>query len=115
MPDAIYTSTFTFAKREFDDEFHALDNTIAQIARSIRGYMGEETWENPATGLVSNVYYWESMEALRALMAHPAHQSAKQQQARWLNGYQVIIAQVMHTYGDGSIPHPLGAHQTSRI
>lgn len=26
---------------------------------------------------------------------------------RWLAGYQVVIAQVVGSYGDGGIPHPL--------
>lgn len=56
----MYTSTFIFAKREFDDEFHALDQAIAAAAKAITGYLGEETWENPANGLVSNAYYWET-------------------------------------------------------
>jgi hypothetical protein len=42
----MYTSTFTFAKRQFDPEFYALDEVIAQIAKSIPGYLGEESWEN---------------------------------------------------------------------
>jgi len=75
----MYTSTFTFAKREFDDAFHALDKVIAEVAKSIPGYLGEETWENPSNGLVSNVYYWETLESLQALMTHPAHIAAKQQ------------------------------------
>jgi len=103
----VYTSTFTFAKREFDDAFHALDQVIAVTAKSLPGYLGEESWENSATGLVSNVYYWESMEALRALIEHPAHQAAKREQARWLAGYQVVIARVLGNYGDGKIDHPL--------
>jgi heme-degrading monooxygenase HmoA len=103
----MYTSTFTFAHREFDDEFHALDGVIAQIARSTPGYLGEESWENPSSGLVSNVYYWESIESLQALMKHPAHMAAKQRQQQWLAGYQVVIAQVVGSYGDGGIAHPL--------
>ncbi|MDM0039310.1 antibiotic biosynthesis monooxygenase [Variovorax sp. J22G21] len=103
----MYTSTFTFAKRQYDDEFHALDNVIAQIAKSIPGYLGEETWENPATGLISNVYYWDTMDSLRRLIDHPAHIKAKQRQARWLNGYQIVIAQVLRSYGGGGIAHPL--------
>lgn len=103
----MYTSTFTFAKRQFDDEFHALDGVIAQIARSIPGYLGEEAWENQAAGLVSNVYYWETMDALQELMTHPAHIAAKQRQQDWLNGYQVVIAEVIRSYGDGRIRHPL--------
>ena len=103
----LYTSTFTFAKRQFDDEFHALDAVIAQVARDTPGYLGEEAWENPANGLVSTVYYWESMTALQALMQHPAHLQAKQRQQQWLAGYQVVIAQVVGNYGDGGIAHPL--------
>ena len=47
----MYTSTFTFAPGEYDAPFHALDGRIAEIARAIPGYLGEEAWENPATGL----------------------------------------------------------------
>jgi heme-degrading monooxygenase HmoA len=103
----MYTSTFTFAPGQYDDEFHALDHVIAQVTQSIPGYLGEETWENHTNGLVSNVYYWESMEALQALMKHPSHIQAKQRQSEWLNGYQVVVAQVIGSYGDGGIPHPL--------
>ncbi|TSH92670.1 antibiotic biosynthesis monooxygenase [Verticiella sediminum] len=103
----LYSATFTFAMHEADDEFHALDQVIARAAKSIPGYLGEEAWENPSTGLISNVYYWESMEALQALMTHPAHVEAKQRQAAWLDGYQVVIAQIVRCYGDGRIAHPL--------
>ena len=37
----MYTSTFTFAKRQYDAEFYALDDVIAQITKSIPGYLGE--------------------------------------------------------------------------
>ena len=39
----MYTATFTFAKRQFDDEFHALDQVIARTAKSLPGYLGEES------------------------------------------------------------------------
>lgn len=103
----MYTSTFTFLPGQYDEAFHALDQVIAEVARSIPGYLGEEAWENPASGLISNVYYWESMEALQALMQHPSHIEAKQAQSKWLSGYQVVIAQVVGSYGDGRIAHPL--------
>lgn len=101
------TATFTFATVGFDDDFHALDQQIARVARSLPGYLGEESWESPSTGLVSNVYYWDSMESLEVLMRHPAHLAAKRAQARWLAGYQVVIAQVVACHGDGRIDHPL--------
>jgi heme-degrading monooxygenase HmoA len=103
----MFTATITFAKGDYDAEFFALDDTIAEIARAIPGYRGEETWENATTGLVSNVYYWDSMQALQQLMNHPAHREAKAAQARWLKGYQVVIAEVVRSYGDGGIAHPL--------
>ena len=103
----MYTATFTFAPREFDDEFHALDSVIAEAARSSAGYRGEESWQNPANGLICTVYYWDTLESLQALMSHPAHIAAKQRQQQWLAGYQVVIAEVIGSYGDDGITHPL--------
>lgn len=95
----MYSSTFIFKKKQFDDEFYQLDQAIADAAKSIPGYLGEESWENPENGHVSNVYYWESLEALRMLMEHPKHLEAKASHNKWLDGYQVIISQVLKTYG----------------
>lgn len=105
--EVLYSATFTFAKGEYDDEFYRLDDAIAGLARELPGYMGEEAWENPEKGLISNVYYWNDLDALRTLMEHPLHREAKAQQARWLNGFQVVIAQVLAAYGDERIEHPL--------
>jgi heme-degrading monooxygenase HmoA len=103
----MYSATFIFAKKQFDDEFHRLDQAIAEAAKSLPGYLGEETWENASNGLVSNVYYWESLDGLQALIRHPVHQQAKAAQANWLDGYKVVIAEVVRTYGDARIDHLL--------
>jgi len=107
----MYSSTFIFATKQFDEAFHRLDQEIASIAKSIPGYIGEETWENNETGLVSNVYYWESLEALQSLVRHPRHLKAKAVQDNWLNGYQVVISKVVRVYGDSKISQhlPIGA------
>jgi len=99
----MYSSTFIFATKQFDEEFHRLDQEIAAMAKAIPGYLGEECWENAASGLVSNVYYWESLEALQQLVQHPRHQQAKAAQGKWLDGYQVIISQVLRSYGDAKL------------
>ena len=99
----MYSSTFIFASKPFDDEFHRLDKIIAIAAKETPGYLGEEVWENTESGLVSNVYYWDSLEALQMLIQHPAHLEAKAAQANWLDGYQVVISQVIRTYGDGKL------------
>jgi heme-degrading monooxygenase HmoA len=99
----MYSSTFIFAKGQWDEEFYRLDEEIAKAAKATPGYLGEESWENTSTGLVSNVYYWESLESLQALMSHPTHLQAKSKQANWLAGYQVVISQVLRTYGDSRL------------
>lgn len=103
----MYTSTFIFAAKPLDDTFYRLDQAIAAAAKAIPGYLGETSWQNQTTGLMANVYYWASLDALQALMQHPKHLEAKAAQAQWLAGYQVIIAKVIQTYGDGGLPaHP---------
>lgn len=99
----MYASTFIFRAGEYDEEFHRLDQSIAEMARAIAGYLGEETWENATEGLIQNVYYWESEEALLQLINHPAHREAKAKQSRWLEGYRVVISKVMREYGDGKL------------
>lgn len=103
----MYASTFIFATKQFDDAFHRLDQEIAAAAKAIPGYLGEESWENPANGLISNVYYWESLDALQQLMHHPRHIEAKASHGKWLAGYQVIISQVIRAYGDAKLGHLL--------
>lgn len=100
----MYASTFIFKAGQYDEEFHRLDKQIAEVARSIAGYLGEETWENTGAGLIQNVYYWASEEALLELIKHPAHLEAKAKRSRWLDGYRVVIAKVLREYGDGKLP-----------
>jgi heme-degrading monooxygenase HmoA len=105
----MYSATFIFDKKQYDEEFYKLDNAIAEIAKNSVGYLGEEAWENPETGRISNVYYWENMDGLQELMKSPKHLEAKAAQSKWLNGYQVVISQVIRAYGDGAFSHPASA------
>lgn len=105
----MYTATFTYAMRPVDDVFRALDARIAAAARAIPGYLGEESWENTTTGVIANVYYWENLSALQTLMQHPDHLEAKRRHAEWLDGYHVVIGQVLASHGDGGVAHPLAA------
>jgi heme-degrading monooxygenase HmoA len=99
----MYCATFIFAKKHFDDQLHRLDQAIAAVAKTIPGYLGEEAWENSESGFVSNVYYWDTLEALQQLVQHPRHLEAKALQHDWLDGYQVVISQVIRTYGDARL------------
>ena len=102
----MYTATFIFDTKQFDDEFHRLDALIAAAAKETVGYLGEEAWEDPKSGRIANVYYWESELGLKQLIDHPKHREAKSRYSEWLGGYQVVISQVLRSYGDRKIAHP---------
>lgn len=110
----MYSATFIFKKKQFDAQFHQLDQQIEQVVKSLPGYLGQEAWENTETQQYSNVYYWDSLESLQALVNHPLHLEAKSLQKNWLDGYQVIVSQVLRLYGDAQLVHPLADHGTSK-
>ena len=112
----MYSATFIFGKKQFDERFHELDRAIAAAAKGMPGYLGEESWENPQAGLYANVYYWASLEALQALLHHPQHLEAKRAQAEWLDGYEVVVSQVLRTYGDGKLDGlPTAHHRQGKL
>ena len=95
---------FTFAKGDYDDEFNELDQAIDAIAKSIPGYLGEEAWESPSSGLISTISTsWKRWK--RSATRSPSRRSGlgKEQQARWINGYHVVVAEVIKSYGDRGI------------
>lgn len=100
------SATFIFKAGQFDDEFHRLDGEIAAAAKQTSGYLGEDSWEDPKSGRIANVYYWQDETGLRQLMQHPQHLQAKQHYAEWLTAYQVIVSQVLRAYGDKQLEHP---------
>ncbi|WP_232225708.1 hypothetical protein [Leptospira terpstrae] len=51
------------------------------------------------------VYYFKTYIGLESLKTFSDHRLAKSQYSKWYEGYQVIIAEVTKTYGDGGIPH----------
>jgi len=95
----MYTSTFIFNAKDYDEDFHRFNDEIANRARGLSGFLGEEEWHNEATGLHSEVYYWETLDAMRELIAMPVHKEAKAQHERWIGAYRVVLAEVMTTYG----------------
>ncbi|MGL5759580.1 antibiotic biosynthesis monooxygenase family protein [Plesiomonas sp.] len=103
----IYSATFIFQKKEYDDEFYALDNMIAEFAKKTEGYLGDESYAHPESGQLINIYYWKGRDGLDTLIHNSTHQEAKQKHAKWLNGYQVIIAKIEAAYNDGKLEHPL--------
>lgn len=95
-----YTSTFIFEVGPLDDDFHRLNDEIAERARRIPGFLGEEEWVNETTGIYSEVYYWRDMDALRQLIGMDTHQVAKRRHEEWIGRYRVVNAEVQSVYGD---------------
>ena len=95
-----YSSTFIFETTNLTDEFHRIDSEIAQRARQIPGFLGEETWHNEDTGLHAEVYYWADMDALKQLIGMDTHRLAKSRYGEWLGEYRVVISEVQAVYGN---------------
>ncbi|MFD5600970.1 antibiotic biosynthesis monooxygenase family protein [Leucobacter sp. NPDC058333] len=95
-----YSSTFIFETKSLTEEFHRFDSEIAQRARQIPGFLGEETWHNEDTGLHAEVYYWADQNALRTLISMDTHQVAKRRYSEWLGEYRVIVSEVQSVYGN---------------
>lgn len=102
---SIYSAAFIFVPGEYDAEFHRLNAIIDEVARSMPGFLGVDSWI-AAEGDQRNVtYYWSDLETLREFSTHPAHQEAKRQYARWYKGYHIVVSEVLRSYGDGAFPH----------
>jgi heme-degrading monooxygenase HmoA len=99
----MYTSTFMFETKTYDDEFHRLNNQIAEQARLIPGWLGEESWHNDDNGLHSEVYYWESLDALKQLIGMTEHRVAKAAHEGWIGSYRVVIGEVLSSYGQAGL------------
>lgn len=98
----VIISSFIFTPGNYDQEFYELDAAIADIAKQIPGFLDSTSWVSKDGKHQNSTYYWESMEALMVFVKDPKHQQAKQQYARWYQGYKVEISEKLSTYGDGN-------------
>ena len=101
----MYSAAFIFEPGQSDDTFHRLNGEIAEAARPTPGVLGSEAGTDDAGTRVNAVYCWETLEALRTFAAHPRHVEAKRRYAEWYDGFHVVIAQGLDSYGDGHIGH----------
>jgi heme-degrading monooxygenase HmoA len=102
----LYSVTFIFQKRQYDADFHALNDAVDGIAKANSGYIGKEYWQSPDGKTLAAVYYWKTLEELREFSRSPVHLEAKSRYAEWYSGYHIVVAQVMRAYGDGNLEHP---------
>lgn len=98
-----YSSTLIFEVGALDDDFHRLNDEIADRARRIPGFLGEEVWHNEQTGLHAELYYWESLDALHELVGMDTHGTAKRRHDECLGQYRVVIAEIQSVYDNATL------------
>jgi heme-degrading monooxygenase HmoA len=101
----MYIAAFIYSPGQYDDEFHRLNGIIDAVAKSLPGFLGAESWQSTTDDRRNATYYWSDLDTLKQFAAHPAHQEAKRQYARWYEGYHIVISEVVRSYGDGSLAH----------
>jgi heme-degrading monooxygenase HmoA len=101
----MYSVAFIYEPGEYDIEFHRLNQTIDEVARSMPDFLGAESWQSASGKRRNATYFWGSLEALKAFSVHPAHQEAKRKYSRWYEGYHVVISEVVRSYGDSAFGH----------
>ena len=101
----MYSAAFIYQAGEYDADFHALNDAIDQIARASDGFLAAESWVSTDGTTRNATYYWSDLETLRAFSSHPKHLEAKRQYERWYHGFQVVISEVIRSYGDGGVQH----------
>ena len=101
----MYSAAFIWEPGEYDAEFDRLNALIEEVARSLPGYLGVESWQRADSRLRNATYYWDDLDTLRQFSIHPVHQEAKRQYARWYRGYHIVVSQVIRSYGDAAFEH----------
>ena len=101
----MFIASFIYSPGRYDEEFHRLNAIIDAVARSLPGFISAESWVSADGERRNATYYWNDLETLKTFSAHPVHQEAKRQYARWYEGYHIVISQLVRSYGDGSLAH----------
>ena len=96
---------FIFQPGTYDDEFHELDQKIEDAAAALPGFLGVDRWQSADGKRLNAIYYFESMADLTKLGRVTEHRDAKGKVARWYDAYQVVVTEVIASYGDGNIGH----------
>lgn len=96
---------FIFQPGTYDAEFHELDAKIEEAAAAMPGFLGTDKWYSKDGARTNSIYYFESMADLTKLGRVTEHRDAKGKVARWYDAYQVVVTEVIASYGDGNIRH----------
>lgn len=99
---------FKFIPGTYDESFFALDNSIEEFVGSLPGYLGVEKWQSADGKTLNPIYYFEDREVLKVFSKFDDHITAKKNYKKWYDAYQVIVSEVVASYGDRKIPSVVG-------
>lgn len=97
---------FVFEPGTYDEEFHQLDNQIADFAKSLPGFISNRTFYSADKKISNAIYFFKDTESVKQLARYPEHLSAKEKVDNWYNGYKIVISEVTSEYGDGKLIYP---------
>ncbi len=100
----MFAVQFIFSQAHYDDEFYTLDNAIADFAKSLPGHVGVEKWLSEDGSSQNSIYYFTTRDALSELAGFPDHLKAKSQVDNWYSSYQVVVSEVLASYGTTTTP-----------
>lgn len=103
MKKSIYTATFIIKPKDYNDEFHAMNDEIDEIALNSPGYLYKEKWFSEDGKTENIVYYWDSLEAINEFAKNPVHKVAKSRFNEWYHGYKVLISEVLQISTNGEL------------
>jgi hypothetical protein len=98
--------SFIFSPGVYDDEFYELDGKIDLFASSLEGFLGVDRWVSEDGKSRNSNYYFDGMASVKELSRYPEHLVAKENYRKWYLGYQIVVSEVVGSYGDGYFQHP---------
>jgi hypothetical protein len=102
----VISCSFIFSPGVYDDEFQALDGRIEEFATALDGFIGVDRWVSEDGKARNSIYYFDGMDSVKQLSRYPEHLVAKENYKRWYLGYQIVVSEVVGSYGDGYFTHP---------
>jgi heme-degrading monooxygenase HmoA len=78
----MYCVAFIYEPGEYDAEFHRLNELIDAAAKSMKGFLGAESWVSEDGKRHNATYYWSNMDVLKEFSSHPKHLEAKREYSR---------------------------------
>ena len=103
--------SFIFSPGEYDEEFHKLDATIEAYATALTGFVGVDRWVSDDGKSRNSIYYFDGMDSVKQLSRYPEHLVAKENYRKWYLGFQIVVSEVIGSYGDGYFKHPSSPSQ----